>query len=70
MERLVATPTPAPEEVAGLTLYQALDLQAVCEAVADGAEWQNRPPIGEALARAELLAAARHARRALRTSAI
>ncbi|MFE2326031.1 hypothetical protein ACFXD5_19235 [Streptomyces sp. NPDC059385] len=55
----------------GLDDHLVAEVHAVCEAVADvRAEWQNRPPIGEAPARAELLAAARYARRALRTSAI
>ncbi|MFE3996208.1 hypothetical protein ACFXPW_31645 [Streptomyces goshikiensis] len=43
------------------------EIQAVCDAVAEvQAEWQDRPPVGENAARAELLAAGRHARNALR----
>lgn len=47
----------------------AAEVQAVCEAVADvRGEWRERPPAGEGPARAELLAAARHARGALHTT--
>ncbi|MFE3864500.1 hypothetical protein ACFXPT_29195 [Streptomyces goshikiensis] len=43
------------------------EVQAVCAAVAEvRAEWQDRPPVGEHAARAELLATGRHARDALR----
>ncbi|MEU9304909.1 hypothetical protein [Streptomyces sp. NPDC048269] len=43
------------------------EVQGVCVAVAEvRAEWQDRPPAGEGTARAELLAAARYARDALR----
>ncbi|MFD6185452.1 hypothetical protein [Streptomyces goshikiensis] len=43
------------------------EIQAVSAAVAEvRAEWQDRPPVGENAARAELLAAGRHARYALR----
>ncbi|UUU37566.1 hypothetical protein [Streptomyces sp. NBC_00162] len=43
------------------------EVQAVCVAVAEvRAEWQNRPPASERAARAEVLAAARYARDALR----
>ncbi|MCX4546915.1 hypothetical protein [Streptomyces sp. NBC_01565] len=45
------------------------EVQAVCVAVAEvRAEWQDRPPVGEGAARAELLAAGRHARDALRAA--
>ncbi|AYV32207.1 hypothetical protein EES41_36230 [Streptomyces sp. ADI95-16] len=43
------------------------EVQTVCAAVAEvRAEWQDRPPVGENAARAELLATGRHARDALR----
>ncbi|MBT2611445.1 hypothetical protein J7I97_25100 [Streptomyces sp. ISL-87] len=43
------------------------EVRAVCAAVAEvRAEWQDQPPVGEGPARAELLAAGRHARDALR----
>ncbi|MFD7555198.1 hypothetical protein ACFV9E_11785 [Streptomyces sp. NPDC059835] len=55
----------------GLDSDLAAEVRAVCKAVADvRVEWQYRPPAGEASARAELLAAARHAWQTLRTSAI
>ncbi|MFD3556895.1 hypothetical protein ACFWWA_33035, partial [Streptomyces goshikiensis] len=45
----------------------AAEIQAVCAAVAEvRAEWQDRPPVGEGAARAELLAAGRHALDVLR----
>ncbi|MEV7525640.1 hypothetical protein [Streptomyces sp. NPDC091371] len=53
----------------GLDDDLAAEVRAVCEAVADvRAEWRGRPPTGEGPARAELLAAARHARGTLRTT--
>ncbi|MER7124866.1 hypothetical protein [Streptomyces goshikiensis] len=43
------------------------EVQAVCEAVAEvRAEWQDRPPVGENAARAELLTSGRHARDTMR----
>ncbi|MFC9816054.1 hypothetical protein ACFVJM_28805 [Streptomyces virginiae] len=49
-------------QFAGLDEDLAGTVQAVCAAVAEiRLEWVTRPPVGELQARAELLAAARHA---------
>ncbi|MEV7617585.1 hypothetical protein [Streptomyces sp. NPDC089799] len=51
----------------GLDPALVAEAQAVCGAVADvRALWLDRPPVGEGPARAELLAAARHAMVGLR----